>query len=470
MRRRLPACAVAFAAVTATGAARAQAWPVPDPWFTTPTPPGPDAMEASADPRAAVLARAEAALGSRQGSSVVALLTAELRRARLARGGYDAVAVLLRVARGELPATPARTATNAPAGLPPPPPSDREATERSIDGAVELLVRGDHRSAAAWLDSALSARPGVPDDHALRSLRRVAARLADGSNADPAPAAARGGRPDGTIDAAEAVTLIGLGGTYGLTLGVWSAVAIEQARGDSGVVQILVPMAGVAAGMVTAGVLDGERVVRRGRAYAANAGFYLGLLGAFGVDLLADSPLRDATPFERASAYLGAATVGIGAGIGVAHASDALPGSAAFTLSGGVWGALVGASFDRGFRNGAGAETPGAGLLAGGAAGAVAAMVTSRWLRPTPAQTRWLDLGALVGFLAGFLVAAKADEPQVTALASGLGCVAGGALGYVLGAPSTPTPSGGTGPVRASLRPTPTFQAVPGGGVFGVSL
>ena len=35
---------------------------------------------------------------------------------------------------------------------------------------------------------------------------------------------------------------------------------------------------------ITAGVLDERRVVRRGRAYAANAGFYLGLLGAFGVD------------------------------------------------------------------------------------------------------------------------------------------------------------------------------------------
>jgi len=250
-------------------------------------------------------------------------------------------------------------------------------------------------------------------------------------------------------------------------LGVWSAVAIDTVWPDSGLVQILVPMVGVGAGMITAGMLDEQRVLRRGRVHAANAGFYLGLLGAFGVDLLADSPMRGLTAFERASVYRASTTVGIGAGIGLAHATDALPGTGAFTLSGGVWGALVGAAFDRGFRNGPRFETPGAGMLVGGAVGALGAMVSARWLRPTPAQTRWLDVGALVGFFAGFLVSVKADEPQVVALASGLGCLAGGALGYVLGAPSSSTDGDRR---HLTRRTTPTFQGVPGGAVVGLAL
>ena len=441
-----------------------------DPWFTAPTPPGPSEPTGGVERRERVIERAVAAIAAGQGPSAVAALEAELRRGGHARAGYDAVAVLLRLASGAMPA--ARTSAPDGRDLPPPPPTDREATERSVDGAVELLIRGERESAAAWLASALAAHASLDEDHPLRVLWRITDRMGPPSQAPsprraPATRSARGGRPAGTIDGTEAVTLIGLGGTYGLTLGVWVAVGIEEARGDSGVAQILVPMAGVGAGMITAGVLDELRVVRRGRASAANAGFYLGLLGAFGADLLAESPLRDSTPFGRASAYFGAATVGIGAGIGVAHATDALPGSAAFTLSGGVWGALVGASLDRGFRNDS-LESPGLGLLVGEAVGAAAAMVTSRWLRPTPGQTRWLDLGALGGFLVGVLVTSGVDNPQATSLAAGLGCIAGGTLGYVLGAPSDPL----SPPARAgrSLRVTPTFQALPGGGVFGVAM
>jgi len=167
------------------------------------------------------------------------------------------------------------------------------------------------------------------------------------------------------------------------------------------------------------------------------------------------------------SANLQGSAVSIGVGIGVAHAGDAAPGTATFTLSGGVWGGLVGAALERGFRAEGGREVPpGAGLLVGGATGALAAMVTARWLRPTPTQTRWLDLGAIAGFFVGLLAAAKTDDPPAVALASGLGCIAGGALGYVLGAPSTPQERA----MRATRRVTPGFTPAPGGGVFSVSL
>lgn len=458
------------ASLVAGGEALAQGWPTAaDPWFTTPTPPGVPEPLSRIERREGVIERAVTAIVGGRSPEAVPALEVELRRGGHPREGYDAVAVLLRLASGTMPAVRASVPDGR--GLPPPPPTDREAIERSVDGAVELLIRGDHRSAAAWLTSALATRATLAEDHPLRVLQRITDRLAPSPTPasqprSAAPRSPRGERPDGTIDGGEAVTLIGLGGTYGLTLGVWAAVAIEQARGDAGLAQILVPMAGVGAGMIAAGILDERRIVRRGRAYAANAGFYLGLLGAFGSDLLVESPLRGVTPFERASVYFGAATVGIGAGIGLAHATDALPGSAAFTLSGGVWGALVGASLDRGFRNDR-LESPGVGILVGEAVGAVAAMVTSQWLRPTPAQTRWLDLGALGGFLVGVVITSGADNPQATSLAAGIGCIAGGTLGYILGAPSVPqaasSPSG-------SLRLRPTFQGLPGGGIFGVAM
>lgn len=455
--------ALLLAALSHGGVARAQLWPTTDPWLSAPPlPPGPLAVDVTAgDLRATVIARAEAALAAREGETVVPILEAEVRRAGVALAGYDTLAVLLRLARRQGPA--GRAAVEAPRGLPPPPPSEREAIERAIDGAVEILLADDRRAARAWITAALRARPALPDDHPLRSLARIAGGDREGTTAG----VARGGRPEGTIDGAEAVTLVGLGGAYGLTLGLWSSIAFTDARGDAGAAQILVPMVGAAAGMVTVAIVDEQRVVRRGRGYAANAGFYLGLLGVLGVDLLAGSPLRGASNFERASAYLGGATVGIGVGIGVAHAVDADPGTATFTLSGGVWGGLVGAALDRGFRAEGGREVPpGAGLLVGGATGALAAMVTARWLRPTPTQTRWLDLGAIAGFFVGLLAAAKTDDPPAVALASGLGCIAGGALGYVLGAPSTPRERA----MRATRRVTPGFTPAPGGGVFSVSL
>ncbi len=461
------------ASLVAGGEALAQGWPTaPDPWFTTPTPPGFPEPLSRIERRERVIERAVTAIVGGRSPEAVPALEAELRRGGHPREGYDVIAVLLRLAAGTMPA--ARASVPDGRGLPPPPPTDREAVERSVDGAVELLIRGDHRSAAAWLASALATRTTLAEDHPLRVLQRITDRLGPAptsSTSSPraraaAPRSPRGERPEGTIDGAEAVTLIGLGGTYGLTLGVWAAVAIEQARGDAGLAQILVPMAGVGAGMITAGILDERRILRRGRVHAANAGFYLGLIGAFGSDLLVESPLRGVTPFERASVYFGAATVGIGAGIGLAHATDALPGSAAFTLSGGVWGALVGASLDRGFRNDR-LESPGVGILVGEAVGAVAAMVTSRWLRPTPAQTRWLDLGALGGFLVGVVLTSGADNPQATSLAAGIGCIAGGTLGYFLGAPSVPPAASAP---SASLRLRPTFQGLPGGGIFGVAM
>lgn len=256
------------------------------------------------------------------------------------------------------------------------------------------------------------------------------------SDAPPGGELRSGGRPRATLDRTESMALYALASSYGLALGAWGAVGITSVRDDAPATLVVLPVLGLGAGIVTAALLDGRREIRRGRVYAANAGFVLGITGALGVDMLTEGPLAGATPFARASAYLGAATVGLGAGIAVAHTTDAMPGSASFALSGGFWGAVAGASFQRALADDRTVPRGGEGLLVGEVVGVAAALATAHALRPTPSQTRWLDLGALLGTLAGTLVFSQVGSSQTGSLAGAIGCVAGGALGFALGAPS----------------------------------
>lgn len=384
--------------------------------------------------------------------------------------GYDVDAVLWRVAAQEMP-RPRRTAARD-AALPAPP-GEREALERSIDGAVELLARREARAASEWIDAATRARPALPAYHPLRVLGRLArAMQAGAADATPRPAAQEPAldRPRGTIDGGEAVVLYQLGAVYGLSLGAWTAVAARGGSDGGSALNVVVPVLGAGAGVVVAALVDARRDVRRGRVYAANAGFYLGLIGALGVGLLPDGPLSEATPLETASAFLGAGTVGLGLGVLTAHATDAMPGSASFVLSGGAWGAVIGLTLDRAFRGGDVADGA-VGLLTGEALGAGAALLSAGALRPTPSQTRWLDLGALLGALTGALLFSTTDSAQTASLASAIGCVGGGALGFVLGAPSDAERELSRRLSRnASPVIVPTFTPMRGGGVFGIAL
>lgn len=256
------------------------------------------------------------------------------------------------------------------------------------------------------------------------------------SDAPPGGELRSGGRPRATVDRTEAMALYALAGSYGLALGAWGAVGVTSVRDDAPATLVVLPVLGLGVGIVTAALLDGRREIRRGRVYAANAGFVLGLTGALGVGLLPEGPLSGATPFARASAYLGTATAGLGVGLAVAHTTDAMPGSASFVLSGGFWSAVAGASLQRALADGRAVPQGAEGLLVGEAVGLVAAMATAHALRPTPSQTRWLDLGALLGTLAGTLVFSQFASGQTASLAGAIGCVAGGALGFALGAPS----------------------------------
>lgn len=404
-----------------------------------------------------------------------ALAATRLSERIVARGGdlhgYDADAVLWRVAAQEMP-RPRRASGDA--ALLPAPPGEREAMERSIDGAVELLARRDARAAVEWVDAAMRARPALPSYHPLRVLGRLARAMSAASAASPSRRTAEApvpplARPRATIDGGEAVVLYQLGAVYGLTLGVWGAVGIRGATVSSSALNVVAPVLGAGAGIVVAALVDARRDLRRGRVYAANTGFYLGLIGALGVRLLPEGPLADASSFGSASAFLGAGTAGIGLGIAVAHASDSAPGSASFVLSGGAWGALIGLSLDRAFRDGRAGDGA-VGLLAGEAIGAGATLLTAHLLRPTPSQARWLDLGALLGGLAGAVIFSTTDSAQTASLASAIGCVGGGALGFVLGAPSDAERELAR---RLDARaPTfhPTFTPTRGGGVIGIAL
>jgi hypothetical protein len=486
--RNVP-CAVIFAALAAAGAdASAQPWPTlragaPLPPWTSGTaaptpPPAPSAparvglAHEDRDP----VDRAVSDLVVGRSTAAAARLADLIARRGGGLHGYDTAAVLWRVAAGEMPA--ARGPRAAAVGELPPPPDEREALERSVDGAVELLVRGDVRAANAWLDAALAVRGGLEEYHPLRVLLRVARALrgAAASSASRAPSS-EGARSEvtldrarGAIDAGEAVVLYQLGSVYGLALGAWGATATADEAGDaSPLASVALPVVGAGAGVVVAALIDGRRDLRRGRAYAANAGFYLGLVGALGVAMLPDGPLRDAQRFEQASALLLAGTVGLGAGVAVAHATDAMPGSASFVLSGGVWGALIGLTLERALSEG-GRANGAAGLLVGEAIGAGATMLTARWLRPTPSQTRWLDLGALLGAVTGALLLSQTDNAQTVALASAIGCLGGATLGFVLGAPSDGERELARRLSQRAPRFTPTFTPVAGGGVFGLAL
>lgn len=508
MRSIAPAsCAVALAVMCVAPSALAQVpawtspWPVvrrtpaPPALPTAPgdLPPPPTASSSNVAPwrvgtaeaNEPVLEQALRDIAAGRSWAASSALTDAAQRHAIDVHGYDTVAVLLRLATAlAVPSTSSRGArssatttpsTSAGATLAPPPPSDEDAICHTIDDAAVLIARGQVRAARTYLDAALAEGHGLGGSHPLVVLQRLARAMPVAPASRPNTAARNEGlwetaltalpsdRPRGTVDGAEAIALYSLGGLYGLTLGAWAGIGLSSE--GSATTRLLVPLVGIAGGLLTAGLIDGRRDVRRGRVYAANAGFYLGLIAAGGALSLENGPFEaPRTDFTVASALLGGATVGIGLGIGVAHATDAQPGSASFVLSGGLWGAVLGSFYAAASRDPGDAVASGEAILIGEAAGIAATMATAHWLKPTPAQTRWLDLGALLGSLTGLLVAGSVTDGQSSLWVAGLGCVAGGALGYVLGAPSE-------GERELERRRNaripalrPSFSALPGGG------
>jgi hypothetical protein len=384
--------------------------------------------------------------------------------------GHDVTAVLFRLATGvrSLPRTSWRSVGE---GALPAPPSDRETMERVIDGATDLLIAGNIAAARVWLSEAQSVHENLGEYHPVTVLRRLAfAAPLTGLNGELlVGASTRPLRPRyfDTLDAAESATLYGVSAGYGITLGLWTHAAFAQGTSDAPTgTSVLLPILGAGVGVGIAAVLDARNNIRRGRVYAANAGFYLGLQAAFGVRQIVDGPLADATRFGQWSAFLGAATLGMGGSLVLAHLTDAQPGSASFVWSGGFWGGVIGAAVDRSLRTG---RSEGAvGLLVGEGVGIALTLATAHLLRPTPTQTRWLDLGALVGAIAGTIALYPTGDSQIVSMATALGCLTGGMIALVVSSPSE------TERVRehhhAGIRWTPSFQPTHGGGLVTLSL
>lgn len=383
-------------------------------------------------------------LRTRQTEQAAALLGRLAQERGVDVRGYDPVAVLFRLANGRArPGLPTGgalppSATPAPplAGgedLPPPPPSDEVARARIIDGAVERLARWDEAGARGFLDGAV----GAATDRSLEALRAVAlggvpvAPVVPTMGAFGAPGRLLPERPPGTIEGFEVLTLYVSTASYGLMLGTWGGLAVTDDRRNA--LRIALPLAGLSAGLVGAIVLDRSRAVRRGRGYAFNSGLVLGSLAGTAAAIYAQ-------PDDAADGWglaLGGATLGIGAALGLAHAVDALPGSVNWVTTAGLWGSMVGLGLSL-TRDGDDArpETIASGMLIGEGVGVVLALLTADALKPTPGQTRWVDVGASLGGMLGSSLGAGSDSVPGIGVGMAIGVLAGGALAWFAASPS----------------------------------
>jgi hypothetical protein len=435
-----PAAALAAALALALASPSALAQEAP------PRPP-PDAallaLSAEAPPDD-VLNQAVQLLRTRQTEQAVVLLGRLAQERAVDVRGYDPVAVLFRLANGRarpgLPTAGALPPAAAPAppvaggdDLPPPPPSDEVARARIIDGAVERLARWDEAGARGFLDGAV----GAATDRSLEALRAVAQGGVPVAPVVPAMAVfgASGRllpeRPAGTIEGFEVLTLYVSTASYGLMLGTWGGLAVTDDRRNA--LRIALPLAGLSAGLVGAIVLDRSRAVRRGRGYAFNSGLVLGSLAGTAAVIYAQ-------PDDAADGWglaLGGATLGIGAALGLAHAVDALPGSVSWVTSAGLWGSMIGLGLSlTGDGDDARPETIASGMLIGEGVGVVLALLTADALKPTPGQTRWVDVGASLGGMLGASLGTASDSVPGIGVGMAIGVLAGGALAWFAASPS----------------------------------
>lgn len=259
---------------------------------------------------------------------------------------------------------------------------------------------------------------------------RCGAALAFAAASLAAPAASAQGAPGATIEGFEVVSLYGAAGAYGFVLGTAGGLAsTDDSRNAS---RLLLPLAGLLGGEAAAFALHRAGSVRRGRGYAVSAGVILGGVAGGGVALYAN-------PDDPAVGWgIGAltTTVGLGLSLGLAHVTDALPGTMNFVTTGGVWGAVLGGAVatllegEHVHR-----ETMSSALLIGEGFGVVLAAFTANLLEPTPAQTRWVDLGALLGGLLGGSLALASQSAEGIAAGVGLGVLGGGVGGWFAGRP-----------------------------------
>ncbi len=436
----------------------------------------PDGMAASAEASVDTQVRhALALLRARQPGDAAALLAHVARTNGIDLSGRDVVAVLFRLADGRnrpgAPTAGARPAEPPAAptaeGEAPPPPSEETSRALLIDGLVDRLARWDLHGADVYLQ-AIDASAGTgPDAAVFAALRQVRADVAEPvAETTDAPVQVASGRPPDTIAGFEVLSLYGAAATYGFVLGTWAGLAVTEDERNAS--RIVLPLLGVAGGIVTAALLDRSHAVRRGRGYAVSTGLILGSLAGTAAVVYA----QPREPSDGWGIGLAGATLGIGLSLGLAHLTDAEPGSMTYATSAGVWGSLVGLSVTMVMKgNRLRNETAASGLLVGEGVGMVLAMFTAGVLRPTPAQTRWADLGAAVGGLVGGGIGVASQQIEGVGVGMAVGILGGGVLAWFLAAPSEADrnpnrlPSAATeSPLRFGVAP------LPGGGMLTVGM
>ena len=332
------------------------------------------------------------------------------------------VAALMLVARP----SPAQTPAHGVESLPPPP-GDAAWERALLDQVTALLGSGQPGSARAIAEGELRRRGESPSGYStLAVLLRVARSLEGGTPA------ARPGPPtlSPRRSGLEAATLYGSAIAYGAAVGLWIDALATL---DEPLTAPWLPAVGASAGAVTAWAID-RRPVRAGLGATVNAGLVAGsLLGAgLATELSSGRPGREVP--MASSVMLGGATLGLGLGVALGLALHPEPGAGAFVVSGSMWGTALG------LVTGIATQSDrhiGIFALSGTALGATAAMITAGVLGPTPAQTRWLDLGALGGGLLGFglglLLFESSSPPAARMAVTELGMIGGGVAGFMFG-------------------------------------
>lgn len=258
-------------------------------------------------------------------------------------------------------------------------------------------------------------------------------------------------------DTYEAVALYAIGATYGAATGAWIDV-------QTGLTEPLTapwaPLAGAGAGVTLAWLADRPTRIRRGLPTMVGAGLSLGLLAGGSIGIQGWRTNVWGVPTMSTITWVGT-TAGLSFGLAVGLLLDPEPGTGSFVLSGGFWGAslglLTGYAFDA-------SSAYDVFSVSGEAVGIAAAALTARMLRPTPAQVRWMDLGALTGALLGggigFLL--LRDERAAFAGTVQLGLIGGGVAGFLFGASRERVPGG------LALRPG--VMPLPGGFALTVGM
>lgn len=234
----------------------------------------------------------------------------------------------------------------------------------------------------------------------------------------------------------ETVALYTTATLWGGGLGLWIAGA--AVRDNDGAHTVILPLLGIGAGVTAAVMIDRYAGVRRGRALAVHAGMWLGLTAGVGLvgagNMSFDRDVVNAAPHTL---FL-STTAGMAIGAGLAAATDARPGSISFTFSTGFWGAYAGAMIESWARTEGRSRFPAAGILVGEGIGVATGILLSKFIEPTAAQARWMDLGAVSGVSLGVLLGGLAvrDTEAAPFIGSLVGLAGGLALGYVLGRPT----------------------------------